>query len=202
MGIRFITCVYINGKCKVAQYSNNSGFPADAGVKILNFLKASIEDGSIETCKENVLASRFLKNEEILDCVQKHCGGEIGDDFKLVDFYRQYPQFSIDTGTDILNMLVKGSLLLKNDISRANDGIFTEYGYVIDFDSKTFEVYKGFNKKKLGKSDRFYSKDQDTLFNEFGSYPITLLALFNFNSLPDEKTFLDTIDLQEDALSN
>ncbi len=39
MGTRNLTCVYLDGKCKVAQYGQWDGYPEGQGVTCLNFLR-------------------------------------------------------------------------------------------------------------------------------------------------------------------
>ena len=90
-------------------------------------------------------------------------------------------------------------LELRDDSYKANDGTFTEYAYVVDLDSNTFEVYKGFNDKKLTKSDRFYIKEQESSKAMFGSYPLRMLCVFKFGELPSDEEFLNTVELEEET---
>ncbi len=71
-----------------------------------------------------------------------------------------------------------------------------EYCYVIDFDKNTFEVYKGFNKNPLGKSERFYNGKCE----ENGYYPVKFLTSFDLKTIANlsEDEFLSKTEPQED----
>lgn len=45
---------------------------------------------------------------------------------------------------------------LVNSEEFAADSLFCEWAYVIDLDKNTFEVYQGFNKKPIDKTERFF----------------------------------------------
>jgi hypothetical protein len=44
-----------------------------------------------------------------------------------------------------------------NDLAFAGNGLFCEWGYVIDIDHESVEFYRGYNKYPLTEEDRFYN---------------------------------------------
>ena len=83
MGTRNLTCVFVNGEYKVAQYCQWDGYPSGQGLTILNFLlgKPTVDSKDFYTNKniyniggvvydkniflEALNKSRFITEEEI-----------------------------------------------------------------------------------------------------------------------------------------
>jgi hypothetical protein len=67
------------------------------------------------------------------------------------------------------------------------DSVWCEWGYLIECDTKTFEVYKGF--QTTPHKGRFSGRAT----NERSGYvPVKLLASWSLDALPDDETFLAT----------
>ena len=63
------------------------------------------------------------------------------------------------------------------------DSLFCEYGYMINFDENTFEVYEGFQKKKIKNGGRYHTKNSKS---DEGYYPIALVTTFPLNDIPED----------------
>ena len=105
---------------------------------------------------------------------------------------------SSDTSGDILKLIMfKNKTKLKNSLNFAADSLFCEWAYVIDLDKNTYEVYKGFNKEPLDESERFYFltpiAEKEYRENPKEYYPVKFVTEYSFDSLPDEKDFLEDI---------
>ena len=70
-----------------------------------------------------------------------------------------------------------------NDLDFAQDSLFCEWAYVIDFDTNTFEVFKGFNRTPLTEGERFYKADKNVNQRISGlrCYPILNTKTIRFN---------------------
>jgi hypothetical protein len=175
MGTRNLTFVKLDGKYRIAQYGQWDGQPSGQGETVLQFLKDILNEEAVSTFKEKLLKCRFATKEELQ---------EIGKD---KNWASKYPQLSRDAGAGILEMVCSGEppMVLKDETNFANDSVFCEWAYVIDFDSGTFEVFTGFNKIQLTPQDRFYTGNKPD--KEY--YPIRLLKSFPLDQLPPEEEF-------------
>lgn len=112
-------------------------------------------------------------------------------------FWQTFPEFSRDTGAEILSMIQNNRITsncLDNCLTFAADSLFCEWAYVVDFDKRTFEVYKGFNKTPLEKSDRFYflrEYESDEKYSGKCYHGVKLAKEFNLDDLPENDTFLN-----------
>lgn len=86
---------------------------------------------------------------------------------------------------------------LENRLSFAADSLFCEWGYVIDLDKNTFEIYQGFNEDPLSDNERFYFLEEESKKEWREGYtqyhPIKFVIAYNLDDLPEEKDFLDEI---------
>ena len=132
MGTRHLIAVYQDGVPKIAQYGQWDGYPTGQGRKILAFLHDTYKVYTLETFR--LKKCRFLTDVEIDKINQEP------------DPIASHPQLSRNLGADILDLAtaVEG-LTLINSIEFAADSLFCEWAYVIDFDTRVFEVYRGFN---------------------------------------------------------
>lgn len=89
---------------------------------------------------------------------------------------------------DFLGTLEFGAII--DSVAFAGDSLCCEYGYLINFDDETLEVYKGFNENPaVGRFANF-----DRRHNEY--YPITLVGKYPWSSLPDMGAL--ELELEED----
>ena len=182
MGTRHLIAVKTGGEYKIAQYGQWDGYLSGQGVDVLKFLLSH----DLRTFEEKLSICRFLTDEEVDEINEKY-----GTNWK-----EYYPQLSRDMGSDILEYVYKVNepdLPLVNSITFANDSLFCEWAYVIDFDSNTFEIYQGFNSKPLTPTDRFYGSPPDR-----GYYPVKLYMTYYLDDLPNPEDLIALEDNQDD----
>lgn len=142
MGTRHLTAVLYNGECKVAQYGQWDGYPEGAGVSVLEFVRKLRKKESLDVFKSKVSACHWITPEEMSAINDKIKSGEIKD------WRIEYPQFSRDTGADILDMVYdsENGLVLQNNFEFAFDHLFCEFVWCIDLDSNVFGLCVGDDK--------------------------------------------------------
>jgi hypothetical protein len=189
MGTRHLICVFCANEYKVAQYGQWDGDPSGQGLGVLNFLKSIYSNDSQTEWFD------FIRKVKKCNWITNEESNEINN---IKNWRSKYPELSRDTGSDILQVIKnkKTPLKLANQLDFANDSLMCEWCYVIDFDKNTFEVYKGFNKKPLGKTERFYSTSCD----ERGYYPVRFIASFALSNIDQlsEEEFLTKTEPSDD----
>lgn len=175
MSTRSLVMVVVDKQVKIAQYGDSDGYPSVEGLSVLEFLN------QIKKQKAKVLNKikriSFLDDQEF-DQIQKNQN------------QRSYPELQLNGG-EILHYLLDHEVKKIADSSEfAKDNMFCEWCYVIDFDTKTYEVYRGFNQEPLTEADRFY----DARFEGCGFYPAKMVKSFALKNLPSENEFLDSLN--------
>ena len=203
MGTRNLTCVYLDGEYKIAQYGQWDGYPEGQGMTCLKFLK---DEMVLPVFKEQLRSVRPIDEKAMMRIFKAFGGSEDGsiackDHDRLKEVF---PKFHRDTGAKILKMVQNDELLSKYVETRlefAADSLWCEWCYVIDLDKNTFEVYQGYNTRPLTEEDRFFflrneedSEYADSKGNHY--HGVKLIKLYNLNNLPTEDEFI--ADFKED----
>lgn len=175
MGTKHLIAVYTNGECKVAQLGGLDGQPEWNGVRVLQFLR-----------DEYVGAARFHKGP---DCPFTRCAFLSEDDLASMDAddLAMHPQLSAALSAEILRLVWFGpscGIKLRNDLAFAQRASICQWGYVIDLDTQTFEIYRGHD---LSAPVGRFAKAGSALP---GSHPISLIQVFPINRLPSEEDFV------------
>lgn len=187
MGTRNLTCVMLNGEYKIAQYGQWDGYPEGQGTTVLTFLKETNLNDFINTLNK----IRFLTQKEYEEIISDHTNnGVITLGGKHEKYWKENLQhIDRNLGAEILEWVRdKKANKLKNSISFAGDSLFCEWCYVVDFDENTFEVYRGFNKKKI--TDGRFNSDDPVLEKEGDYEPVILAKIYSLHNLPSEQDFL------------
>ena len=193
MGTRNLTCVYLDGEYKVAQYGQWDGYPEGQGVDCLNFLRYKM----VEKKFREELRKRRFAPEEYVKGIYDAFGAK--DGFISLDnankINQAFPQFSRDTAAVILKMIMDDEIgdYLQNSLDFAADSLFCEWAYVIDLDKRTFEVYEGFNKEPLTEDDRFFFLEEKSYKEHRGVdqyHPVKLVKSWSLDELPTVEEFL------------
>jgi hypothetical protein len=217
MGTRGLTMIVSRNETKVAQYGQWDHYPEGQGATALNLMIKIVSEGKLSEFKEKVDNLRWLTDDEI-DVINTS-----GDPFN------NHPYLSRNWGAQIIEAVMYGTLTkekgfmqpedlvmdvnivgLVNQESFAKDSLFCEWGYVIDLDKKTFEVYKGFNNECLTEDQRFNYLDiknpelieERDLYEKDGEkewyHPIKMVVSYPLESLPTLPEFLGFFNEDED----
>lgn len=203
MGTRHLIAVQLNEEYKVAQYGQWDGYPEGQGLDVLDFLSSWL----LPFFEEKLHRVRFL-DEEVMDkefvvSYNKNAPIWSSDQDNRTHSQRRWFEnyISRDLGSDILRNIATSDdkeILLKNSIDFAGNSLFCEWGYVIDFDSRTFEIYEGYNKSPLSDSDRFFNieRDRNSCYHQ-----IALVKKYDLLNLPTKGMFLSDLIKQDDVCS-
>lgn len=189
MGTRNLTAVFMDGEYRVAQYGQWDGYPEGQGLICLKFLRDKMNEKRFREQLNNV----HFGNKEELDKLFSEFGADISGSISIENydrFKKAYPELHRDTASEILQMIQDGNVrVLKNDLDFAADGLFCEWAYVIDLDTRRFEVYTGFHKEPLTEKDRFYFlKDKE----ENGYSGVHMVFSWSIDDLPTDEVFIKT----------
>ena len=197
MGTRSLIAVQLDGEYKIAQYSQWDGYPEGNGIKCLHFLRDEMNE---QTFRDSLSKLRWIDRERLNQIFYDYGGSE--DGFIAVNkadkFYQAFPEFSRNTGTNILKMVQDATITtncLQNSIEFAASSLWCEYAWVIDLDKRTFEAYEGYNKTELTEQDRFYFL-RDCEDDEF--HGVKLFHSWSLDDLPTDQDFLKVFEVNED----
>jgi hypothetical protein len=132
MGTRNLTVVKnLAGETLVAQYGQWDGYPSYTGRGILEFIS---NPDNLSDLRAGIECSRFITDEaaeKIYDEVTNRAG---------VDAFKEsYPSLTRDVGWEIIKIVSENiNVPLVNSIDFAEDSLFCEGYYEIDFESNTF----------------------------------------------------------------
>lgn len=190
MGTRNLTMVISNKETKVAQYGQWDGYPSGQGATALEFL----HNMNVLEFQEKLKKVKFINEEKQkeIDTWLKSIGCENGwmNMDQSAQYQRMYPLLTRDNGAKVLQLIsdsVDDEIWLHDETNFAADSLFCEWAYVIDLDKGYFEVYEGFQKKPLGKTQRFKYLEGN---GESEYYPIRMVKKYDLDELPTMEKFL------------
>lgn len=197
MGTRNLTIVFMDGKYRVAQYGQWDGYPEGQGLTCLRFVRDQMNEKDFRDALSHI---KYIDSDKLRRMWMDYGMDDDGSiQIKDADRFRlTFPEFSRDTGAEILTMIQNDRITsncLENRMTFAANSLFCEWAYVVDFDKRTFEVYKGFNKTPLTEGDRFYFlreyEDDDRY------HGVKLAAAFDLDNLPTDDEFLASFQKDE-----
>lgn len=209
MGTRNLTCVVKDGEYKVAQYCQWDGYPEGQGQTILNFLRGEpvTEHEDMNKQKPYGVDGVVYKKQAFLEALDnchwateqevKDAWGEAGSDgSEWVSFEvskkMQYvkPQYSRDMGAMVLPYIQKnGGIGLKDEHDFAQQSLWCEWAYVVDYDTNKLEVYEGF--VKAPHTAGRFAELGATEDGEY--YPVALVASWDLDDLPTVEDFIEEL---------
>ncbi len=211
MGTRNLTMVInTKGETKIGQYGQWDGYPAGQGVTCLEFLRGFNREKFIEQLEKIKLFSHEEHND-FLTSIGFVEGSYVETPEQTKLYNEKFPYYSRNHGGEILSLINDSelneiNLLNKSDF--AGDGIFCEWGYVIDLQKNTFEVYEGFGKTPLEDDQRFkYLEETDEFKKDVEErqsqnrevyYPIRMIKSYDLNNLPTKEEFLNELEPNEE----
>lgn len=200
MGTRGLLGFVIDGQLKAA-YNHFDSYPGGLGLGVLEFARQVTTTGAATAHAERVRSLRVVSDEtpvtaedveKLRQWTNGNVGGSVGD---LPSWY----QLLRETQGDPEAILSAG--YLEDAASFAEDSLFCEWGYVLDFDRCVLEVYQGFQQQPPTEG-RWAVKDptptaeqvkrQERLGHHY--WPISRVAEFPFERLPEPEQFIAKLE--------
>lgn len=152
--------------------------PAGLGVAVLTWLRAALESPEgLLVLRRRVVALRVVNFDSTptsADLQAPVSGGSTSADwYGLLSDIRDVPELILNAG------------FLEDGSDSPLHSFFTKWGYLVDLDTETFEVYRGSQLAPHTKG-RFANREP---FNVF-YWPVALEVSWPLNALPDSETFL------------
>lgn len=185
MGTRGVFGVLIDGILKLG-YNQFDSYPDGKGQENLEWLRSGLAEGKEEAWRKLARQLQTHTSEdkptaaEITHCQRAHAVDLDVSAQSLDDWYC----LTRETHGHIGQMLALGHAWDAHDFPA--DSLFCEWGYVVNFDDRVFEVYRGFQTKPHNKG-RFADLPVEPASPGMNQYfPIALVARLSFDELPTQ----------------
>jgi hypothetical protein len=205
MGTRGFIGFVIDGKEKIT-YNHFDSYPEGLGMEMLTWfrdiLKAETPDGPIDW-------KAYVRNLKMVDPKSTPTEVQISElmpwsdtsvsERSLEDWYCLLRKTQGNPGA----ILAAGYAIDSSDFP--SDSLMCEWGYLIDVDTETFEVYEGFQKEPHNRGRFAHRPPVDVerhigLFS-YAYYPVALRAAWSFNAIPTGEEFLGVLtNLEEEEV--
>ena len=190
MGTRNLTCVQKDGKIVIAKYCQWDGYPEGQGAIILDFIHKEYDKDKFISQLKNVKNA----TQEDWDEGWAKVGvikGAITVTFEEAERMKKVcPQLTRDTGGKILSIIQnwenKYPLYIWRDYDFAKNGLFCEWGYVLNLDEDTLDVYRGFGKEMVPSIFCDPEKDKP---DEYGYCPINRIISIKISDIKQNTIF-------------
>lgn len=187
MSTRGFTSFAVNGETKTA-YNHSDSYPDGLGFGVLYWLReADIDSAAVMARALRVVNSDDDPTDEDIARLAPFTNTGVGARRDRPDWY----QLLRGTHGDPAAILAAG--VVEDASSFPTDSLFAEWGYVVDFDSQSLEVYVGFQREPH-EAGRFAS-----LTGRDGYYPVRLIASWSLANLPSDEAFLAAAQESEDV---
>lgn len=192
MGTRGFIGFVIDGTEKIA-YNHWDSYPGGLGTDALSWLSTAELDAIGEAARRlRIVPTDSVPTAEDIEQLRRFADVGVGTQ-SLDDWYVLLRR----TQGEPALMLEAG--VIEDGSAFPSDSLFAEWGYVVDFDAGMFEVYKGFQTSPHDRG-RFAARPvtaRDSRLSE-SYYPCALVASWPLAELPDEKSFMATVDPPEE----
>lgn len=172
---------------EIIAYKHSDSYPDGLGVDVLTWAR----EADMSAAREAALNVRLVTEEtpptaediaKLAPWTNRSVGGrkETPDWYQLLRGTQGDPQAMLDAG------------VVEDASEFPCDSLFAEWGYLVDFDTQTFEVYRGFQHSQHGKG-RFADRTGPT--DDY--VPVALLLSWPLTELPSDDEFYAAIDKAE-----
>lgn len=184
MGSRGFVGFVVDGREAIA-YNHASSYPSYTGLNVLAWLDHANLDIAAKVARGVRIVTRdTLPTDEDIERLMPYLDRHVGGASERPTWY----QLLRGTQGSVGDMIAAGVVEDASQFPR-QEGVSCEWGYLVDFDTKRLEVYRG-RQKQPHDQGRFASAGRD----EDGFYPCRLVASWPLSERPDEETFLAVLN--------
>ncbi|MFW6024976.1 MAG: hypothetical protein ACOCRX_01405 [Candidatus Woesearchaeota archaeon] len=175
-------------------YCHSDSYPKGLGDEVVDFINKYLQNkDNIEQLKENVSNVVMVEQNDTINDI------DCDNPQKLLKMlYNKIKEFGEETtcyqllrdfqGIDIVKEIFNGNIsIMHDDFEFFEDSLFMEYGYVINLDDETLDLYRGFNKFPMKEINPLYGRIKNEQGYESDYYPAKFVGSFPINStIPDD----------------
>lgn len=186
MGTSHILCIIKDGEHKVSCADRLDGYPSGAGIGILGMLNPR----SVEKLRTRIDSCRYLK-KDVVERYRNICRNTHEDFYEML--YNNIPGYTYRSGSRLILDILSGDGIVYTECKYdlVFDSLWCEWGYVIDLDRNTFEVYRGMNQEPIDENERFYDGNvPHEAPGGGGYYPLRLVHSYRLDDLPSPDDFI------------
>jgi hypothetical protein len=191
MGTRgFVT--FVAGGTEKTAYNHFDSYPSGLGAEVLGWLHAARD--SLDAVRDRVVALRVVDPQstpsaEDIERLRKYAQEQVSSG-RLDEWY----VLLRETQGDPHAMLEAGVIEDASDFPI--DSLFAEYGYVVDLDAESFEVYEGFQERPHSRG-RFADRGKrGSVTGDY--YPVALVKSWPLADLPTCDDFVAALEREDD----
>lgn len=191
MGTRGFLTFVVDGR-EATTYNHCDSYPEGLGSDVLGWARdnqhelvcddhGSVPGSAFDLVRQlRVVAPDSKPTPEDIERLRGYADLGVGEQ-RLDDWY----VLLRETQGDPAAILKAGVLIDASEFP--NDSLFAEWGYVIDVDARTFEVYQGFQHARHDKGRFADRSPRASVSGDY--YPVALVASWPLDGLPSDEEF-------------
>lgn len=189
MSTRGFVGFVVDGAEKIA-YNHFDSYPSALGADVLEWLtKAHLGGAQRQASALRVVDPQSAPTAEDVERLHGYANTNVGTQridewYVLLRETQGNPAAMLDAG------------VIEDAHEFPLDSLFAEWGYLVDFDARTFETYRGFQDEAHDKG-RFANRTGEHMSN--GYHPVALIASWPLDALPTKDEFMAAVDPEDES---
>lgn len=193
MSTRGLWGFVIDGEEKLT-YNHWDSYPSGLGSAVLKWLKIATD--SVPALREAARRVRLVDQDAMATEEDVARFRNLADTGVSTGSLTEWYVLLRDLQGDMAAIVNAGVMI--DNRAFAADSLFCEWAYVIDLDTERFEVYKGFQHEPHSEGRFAAMPHEQSHRGESQYYPVRLVGAWSLTDLPDDATFVATVDPPEE----
>lgn len=189
MSTRGFVGFVVDGTEKIA-YNHFNSYPSALGCNVLEWLsKAHLGGAQRLASALRVVDPESAPTAEDIERLRAYANSNVGTQridewYVLLRETQGNPAAMLDAG------------VIEDGHEFPLDSLFAEWGYLVDFDARTFEAYRGFQGAPHDKGRFAGRTGEDT---DARYHPVALVASWPLDALPTKDEFMAAVDPEDES---